>query len=304
MNRKGSLISEMRSAYSSAGAKRTLNLFGGLLGIAGLAAVSFKLWAYRGELDAVSLSPVGYISIALAAVITAASNSLLALAWRSFLLYLGESPDSRWALWAYSTSQVAKYVPGNIFHYTSRQVIGAAAGIRHGALAKSAGLELIVIAAVAMLFLPLVVPKLLPSVPVFVGVIAFLCIAAICPLMATKMAGRLFGRAVLYYLIFLGVAGAVFVSVFVMAGATFTAAMIPLVGGAYVLAWLLGLITPGAPAGVGVREAALLYLLVGLAPPAVILLAVVLGRGTTVTGDLLFYAWGQLWKRKLIPKSV
>ena len=36
----------------------------------------------------------------------------------------------------------------------------------------------------------------------------------------------------------------------------------------------------------------------------VILLAVVLGRVITVAGDLLFYAWGQLCKRRLVPKSV
>lgn len=304
MNREGSLISKTRSVLSSARAKRLLNLCGGVLGFAGLAAVSFKLWAYQGEVTAASLSAFGYISIALAAVLCGASNTLLALAWRSFLIYLDESPGWRWSLWTYSTSQVAKYVPGNIFHYTSRQVIGAAAGIRHGALVKSAALELIVIAAVAVLFLPLVVPILLPGIPVFVCIVAFLFFAAISPLMATRFAGRQFGRAVLCYVVFLCIAGAIFISAFITAGAPFAAEMIPLVGGAYVLAWLIGLVTPGAPAGVGVREAALLYLLAGLAPPAVILLAVVLGRVITVAGDLLFYAWGQLWKRKLVPKSV
>jgi len=276
-----------------------LNLFGGLLGFAGLGAVSFKLWAYRAEVNAASLSPVGYISIGLAAVLCGASNTMLALAWRSFLLYLGESPGRRWSLWAYSSSQVAKYVPGNIFHYTSRQVIGAAAGISHSALVKSAGLELVVIAVVSLLFLPLVTPILLPDIPVFVGLMAFLFLAAMSPPMAMKLAGKNFGRAVLYYLIFLCISGSVFISVFITAGAPLTVETIPLVGGAYILAWLLGLVTPGAPAGVGVREAVLLYLLVGLAPPSVILLAVVLGRVTTVAGDLLFYAWGQQWKRKL-----
>ncbi|RWK09367.1 hypothetical protein [Mesorhizobium sp.] len=280
-----------------------LNLFGGLLSFAGLAAISFKLWAYRGELNAAGLSFVGYISIALAAVLSGASNTLLALAWRSFLLYLGESPDRRWSIWAYSTSQVAKYVPGNIFHYTSRQVIGAAAGIRHGALAKSAGLELIVISTTAVLFLPLVAPIFI-TIFQFLGIMVFIFISSISLIVINSYFGRCFAKAFICYIVFLSLSGSIFISAFIAAGGLLTATEIFLVGGAYVLAWLLGLVTPGAPAGVGVREAALLYLLAGFAPPAVILSAVVFGRVITVAGDLLFYACGQLLKRRLVSKSV
>lgn len=304
MNRGGSLISEARSVLSSASAKRLLNLLGGLLGFAGLVAVSFKLWAYRGELNAASLNLVGYISIVLAAVLSGMSNTLLALAWRSFLLYLGEVPDRRWSIWAYSTSQVAKYVPGNIFHYTSRQVIGSAAGLRHGSLFKSAGLELIAVAVVAVLFLPLASKIFFPFVHVLFGIIVFVLSVSISLITATKYAGRYFGNAILYYLLFLCISAAIFIFVFINVGGIVTAAGIPLVVGAYVLSWLLGLVTPGAPAGIGVREATLLYLLTGSAPPATILSAVVLGRVITVAGDLLFYASGQLWKRRLVSRPV
>jgi len=45
---------------------------------------------------------------------------------------------------------------------------------------------------------------------------------------------------------------------------------------------------PGAPAGVGVRELVLLFLLKNVVAEAELLLAVVLGRLVTVMGDLLF----------------
>jgi uncharacterized membrane protein YbhN (UPF0104 family) len=61
-----------------------------------------------------------------------------------------------------------------------------------------------------------------------------------------------------------------------------------------VLAWLLGLITPGAPAGVGVRELVLLGLLSSFVPQSTILLATVVGRLVTIGGDLLFFGWGCL----------
>jgi hypothetical protein len=58
---------------------------------------------------------------------------------------------------------------------------------------------------------------------------------------------------------------------------------------AYIIAWLAGLVTPGAPAGVGVRELVLLFLLGGQVAEADLLLAVILGRTVTVVGDLMFF---------------
>ncbi|MGD9700712.1 hypothetical protein [Acinetobacter sp.] len=55
------------------------------------------------------------------------------------------------------------------------------------------------------------------------------------------------------------------------------------------VAWLVGLITPGAPAGVGVREMVLLFLLGDQIAHLNLLLAVLLGRIVTMGGDLLFF---------------
>jgi uncharacterized membrane protein YbhN (UPF0104 family) len=59
--------------------------------------------------------------------------------------------------------------------------------------------------------------------------------------------------------------------------------------GAFVVAWLVGLVTPGAPAGVGVRELVLMALLKGLVPEDDLLMAVLLSRVVTVGGDGLFF---------------
>lgn len=55
------------------------------------------------------------------------------------------------------------------------------------------------------------------------------------------------------------------------------------------VAWLLGLLVPGAPAGIGIREAALIYLLNGVVPQVEVLTSVMLARAVTVIGDLLFF---------------
>lgn len=63
-------------------------------------------------------------------------------------------------------------------------------------------------------------------------------------------------------------------------------------GGYYLVAWLVGLITPGAPGGIGVREFILIMLLSSSIPENNILLAVVTMRVITVMGDVIAYFVG------------
>jgi uncharacterized membrane protein YbhN (UPF0104 family) len=96
--------------------------------------------------------------------------------------------------------------------------------------------------------------------------------------------------ALIWQLVFLTISSAVFIgtlSVVMPANASIPA--LTAVCGAYVLAWLAGLVTPGAPAGVGIRELVLLFLLGRWIAQADLLLAVVLGRGVTVIGDFIYF---------------
>ena len=68
----------------------------------------------------------------------------------------------------------------------------------------------------------------------------------------------------------------------------------PLIGGAFVLAWLIGLVTPGAPAGGGIREAVLLFLLGHRYAPGDLLLAIVLGRSVNIVGDVGYFLLASL----------
>ncbi len=68
----------------------------------------------------------------------------------------------------------------------------------------------------------------------------------------------------------------------------------------YVIAWLIGLYTPGAPAGIGVREMALVFMLGVLFSESEILNAVVLVRLVNITGDFLFFLVASLIPSKFI----
>jgi glycosyltransferase 2 family protein len=111
-----------------------------------------------------------------------------------------------------------------------------------------------------------------------------------------RFAGREPAWAFAWQMLFLLISGTVFVSLLgVIAGGEEMATQHWLaIGGAYVVAWLAGLVTPGAPAGVGIREMVLLFLLKGLVIDTDLLLAVLLGRLVTVSGDLVFFLGASL----------
>lgn len=282
----------MRTMISKPAARKYLHRFGILLGVAGVLFVGQRLLTYRDQIDIGAISAAGYVYIVLLSLAYGVANVLLAAGWREILVYFGVRRSFRWIVWAYAMSQLAKYVPGNIFHLVGRQALGAAAGIDNRPLAKSSALELAVIALCTGLFVPLLLPLVWPQA----GMAASLALFAIAALSSFAVARWYFGampaRSAAFYTSYLAVSGMVFVAAYFLAGGEARAADIPAIAGAYVLAWLAGLITPGAPAGLGVREAVLLFLLGGLGAPGTVLLAVVLGRVITVLGDLGFYVAG------------
>ncbi|TPJ96565.1 hypothetical protein FJ489_13760 [Mesorhizobium sp. B2-5-12] len=277
----------------SPGARTWLNRTGAFLGLAGLVFVGVRLHGYAGEIDFQRIGFGGYAAVAALAGLYGASNLLLALGWQRLLAHLGAPVSHSWAIRAYATSQLAKYVPGNIFQFAGRQALGVAAGIGNRPLAKSTAYELALLIGGGALFSPLVLPLMAVGASDWLGWIFFAALVAVA-LWSAAFLGTDFGVAALLYLAFLAFSGLVFAGAYELAGGSGEFALYPAIAGAYVLAWLAGLVTPGAPAGIGVREAVLLFLLGGLSSGPVILLAVVIGRATTVLGDLFFFVGGQV----------
>ncbi|TPJ80349.1 hypothetical protein FJ419_09745 [Mesorhizobium sp. B2-6-2] len=274
------------------GAKVWLNRIGAFLGLAGVVFVGIRLHGYVDEIDLRRMGAGSYAAIAALAGVYGASNLLLALAWRHLMRHLGISISWSWATRTYAISQLAKYVPGNIFQFAGRQAIGLAAGIGNGPLAKSTVYELAILVVGGLLFSPLVLPLAIAGLPNWFGWFSFVGAAAIALWLAMHIGGASFGAAAAFYLAFLALSGLVFAAASDLAGGSSGIPPYPAIAGAYVVAWLVGLVTPGAPAGIGIREAILMALLGGVSAEPVILLAVVIGRVITVLGDFLFFAGG------------
>jgi glycosyltransferase 2 family protein len=271
--------------------QRTLHWIGSGLALTGIAFVALRLHEYWGSLALSQIAPVAWITMAGLATLYGIANLLLALAWWKLLAQFGVQVTRLWSIRVYGVSQLAKYVPGNIFHLAGRQAIGMAAGASSGALAKSTLWELSLIALGGMLYGCLALPLLTPGFPPLASIILLLGGVWVVAYLLCRFIGSAVSVSFGWQMLFLAVSGSLFVTLLHVIARS--SELHPqnwlLIGGAYVVAWLGGLVTPGAPAGVGVRELILLLLLKGLVTDADLLMAVLLGRIVTVVGDLLFF---------------
>lgn len=260
------------------------------MAVAGSVFVALRLRDQVTEIDFARFNGTIWLAVVGMALVYGLSSLLLALAWWNLLNQFDAHPSLRWAIKAYGISQIAKYVPGNIIHLAGRQALGLAAGLPGWPLAKSAVWELGLIAATGALFGGLALPLLVAGFPIAMGLTLFLMALGGTATLLWHIAGPPVTRALGWYTVFLAISGILFVVLINLVDSSanqLRAILLPVVG-TYVLAWLAGLVTPGAPAGIGVREMVLLILLNGLVSQAELLLAVLLGRLVTVGGDMVF----------------
>lgn len=216
----------------------------------------------------------------------------------------------------YGTTQIAKYLPGNIFHFVGRHAAGVRAGLAHATLACSASLEMIGLLFAAgllgLLAVLLLGPTFLAGLSLGVKEIAalvvgcFVVLVIVLPRISARLRARYgpevgkmaaggslvpviaryLGFFLLCCLLMVAVAAAVLENLATMP--------LALVFASYPIAWLAGYVIPGASAGIGVREASMMIMLsLSVAPEQAFLIALLM-RAVTVFGDLVFYILASL----------
>jgi uncharacterized membrane protein YbhN (UPF0104 family) len=272
----------------------------------GLAAGAWVLWTLSGDLEAlrrlVSGRLLGWLGLG-ALAYAALTVALVAAWWWLCHLYAQRPPLlTAYAIWA--RSQIAKYLPGNVFHYVGRQVLGRRAGLSHATLVGSAILETVsLVLAASLLALHRLAsgdwgPALLPAgialaFLVFWPAVDRLIRRRLSRQTRSSLAARgplhlaaFLGPTVLLHVLFLLGTGGILLGL-LMAGWDHRSVDPRAVMTAYAAAWLAGTLMPGAPAGIGVREMVLtLELEPALGPTQAAALALAL-RLVTTAGDLL-----------------
>ncbi len=251
------------------------------------------------------------------------SMLLLCLAWR-YCVYLvtGKKYNLPMLSRVYLVSNIGKYLPGNIFNYASRSYLMLSEDIGKRQVVASSLVE-VVLSVVSnslmvalscgllMILAPSHLKGLLPEIPVnrweqalLLVLIVLIAGVVLCSRWKHKIMGYLrsiiphqdllrptISILAIYAIIFLVEGGSYYFITLILSGneALFVDGLLAI--SVFGLAALVGFLTPGLPAGIGVREGLALLWLSGSFPAPIILLALVICRVSALFADgILFFA--------------
>jgi hypothetical protein len=188
------------------------------------------------------------------------------------------------AAYIYCLCNIAKYLPGSVFHFAGRQILGARLGWNHSAIARATALEIGAMAAgvcASSLIIAFThdgssaVSAMLKSAGLSAAnwqIAAILAAAAgtgaLTFVFRAGYVERLFGvrphvvlsvvaMQTLYFSLY-AIMAVIFVQQLSLTGTTLNLSWVAI---AFLLSWLIGFVVPGAPGGIGVRESMLVLLL-------------------------------------------
>ena len=313
---------------STSTAKRALRW----LGIAvAIAAGAYFLMHARRSLAGHDLGELLHGRVIVAGVVlTLAYMTLIpitAIAWSWLLRALGQPAAIATTTPILATTQLGKYLPGNVAHHLGRVFVARAHGLEAGSTVLSMAYETLLVlvacahvSALTFLWSP---PAELADWPLaqhhgaLVAIISLGALAVIvaAPAIAQTIA-RMRGRAsastrqstrsvrpgwlacfacyLLYALNFALVGAGLWLVARTLSPVPVMATDLLLLTGAFAGSWILGFLAPGAPAGLGVREAVLSLWLGTTLDATTAVSLIILLRIATTAGDLLNFLWGSL----------
>lgn len=281
----------------------------------------YALVTHWHEVASLSLRESGLVYLTLAAVATFGAQVWVGVVWTWLLASVGYPQSARWGAVTNLRTQVAKYLPGNVWHFYRRVRACQDRQIPLGAAVLSIVLETVLIIVAACMWgsaaFPLSGWHLAPIVPLLVVIHP----RWLNPVLAKLALGRLkvFEKlasgatsttqasatpTVLHHYPLrplLGELGFVALRAGGFLGCLLALyepelAEVPAILGAFAVAWVAGMVVPGAPGGIGVFEATALGLLDGRLPAGAIFGAVAAYRLLSIAmeglGGLVPERWG------------
>ncbi|MBN2064602.1 MAG: hypothetical protein JW745_07345 [Sedimentisphaerales bacterium] len=298
--------------------KKLIKQVGSLLArVIVLAACLMYLLSCARELDADNFKWSFLVNVLAGSLAYWAATFILAFNWCYIVMLLSDNKCSRaFFLKVYFESVLAKYIPSNVMHLAARHYQLKKNGFSHQTAFLSNVLELaLVIISSAIIIAPMFFSKrlILPDVivdnknwlsmlliggTIFSGFVLVYYCRKNGRLSHWQMLAQVI-RIMFLYGVFLILSGIIFSYISSCVISDWSWASLPVFMFAYVCAWSIGLVTPGAPGGLGVREVMLVVLLSGHSAKPEILLAALLFRMASVIGELL----GFVYARFLSPGS-
>lgn len=262
------------------------------------------------EVAAIHIDAVGWATLAIALGVTLLAHIWSGWVWTWILWELNQSVTSSEFIQVYLKTNIAKYLPGNVWHFYGRILAAKNAGVSASAATLSVVLEPLLMAAAALIVVLVSIQRAATNSPSTIQGLIILVLAAVLIAVhprflqkAIQFLGRLKLksttsnavnsiveikryplRPLLGELGFVGLRGTGFVLT-LLALKPIEISQIPLLLGAFSLAWLLGLVIPGAPGGIGVFEVTAIALLQQRFSSGLVVAAIALYRLVSIVAE-------------------
>ena len=268
-----------------------------------------KFWEHHNWLRTSALNYELLITIFICSIIYGLSEFLLSFAWRRLLKMCGHKDISANVCnRIYGKSQIAKYIPGNIFHVVGRHILGSQAGIKNIVLAGATIYEILGLISISVLIgfggmiifgLSNIYFSLYQIILIlFSTIVITSLITALAPYLMSLRGIILPYRGIwdtiiniskiyVFYFIFFLIAGlllVIIVNLFLDININLIAKLVVI----FSISWLSGFIIPGAPGGIGVREAVIIFFITPIIGEAQSVAIAIALRFVTLLGDVWF----------------
>ncbi|KJH70517.1 lysylphosphatidylglycerol synthase transmembrane domain-containing protein [Aliterella atlantica] len=264
------------------------------------------------EVAAIQIKATGWAYLGGALAVTLLAHIWTGWVWGWILQFLNYPVKGSWAIRVYLKTNIAKYVPGNVWHFYGRIKAATAAGVSTSIATLSVLLEPLLMAAAALVLALLGTQQASWGWQVLGLAIVLIAIHPAILNRGLKLIGKMKGKdestsqqmlkqypllPLLGELGFLGLRGAGFILT-VLALYPVEPKQILILLSAFSLAWLLGLVVPGAPGGIGVFEATAIALLSPVLSPGIVLSAVAVYRLISILAEAVGAGIAWIWELK------
>lgn len=282
-------------------AKKILRLVSLILVVLSIFFLAYKFYQLKNLVQLGDFFSRHSLLIVVLVVIYGLNNFLLSCGWKNILDALDERINHPTAIQIFGISQIAKYVPGNVFQFAGKQILSLEYGLEAKKVIKSQFFEVIFLILSSLYFSLVVFMLNFLHISLYYSVGASLGLAVLGLAIARK-AGTGYLFSLISYMLFMLISGGVFFTICsVLSAVPYDMAQAVYIISCFVAAWFLGFIMPGAPAGLGIRESVLIFLLIPVVhDQSVIFMAAIFTRIVTVGGDFIFFINALIFKRLTI----
>lgn len=237
-------------------------------------------------------------------------------AWRIILQFLSEKKERlalRPIMSVYTKSNIAKYMPGNVMHFAGRNLLGKELGLSQFSMLTATILEMVILLLTAGLLVVIFFRDslittfdFLISNPTYIKIaLIVISVGIVCVILAVLY----LRKKEKYVAIIKQIFSRRFIAVFCKTALCYTANFmitgfsfyysfqyilgidvnLGLIFSANIISWVVGYIIPGAPGGIGIKEAILALLLSGVYGKDMVLLGAIIQRIISILGDVIAF---------------